>query len=30
MLSGYVKDKIMASSHAAVLMAGQDAEPLAA
>lgn len=30
MLSGYVKDKIMASSHAAVLMAGQSAEPLAA
>ncbi len=30
MLSGYVKDKIMASSHAAVLMAGQTAEPLAA
>jgi flagellar transcriptional activator FlhD len=30
MLSGYVKDRIMASSHAAVLMAGQDAEPLAA
>jgi flagellar transcriptional activator FlhD len=30
MLSGYVKDKIMASSHAAVLMAGQAAEPIAA
>ena len=30
MLSGYVKDKIMASSHAAVLMAGQKAEPIAA
>ena len=30
MLTGYVKDKIMASSHAAVLMAGQAAEPLAA
>ena len=30
MLSGYVKDKIMASSHAAVLMAGQTAEPIAA
>ena len=30
MLSGYVKDKIMASSHAAVLMAGQAAEPVAA
>ena len=30
MLSGYVKDKIMASSHAAVLMAGQNAEPIAA
>jgi len=30
MLSGYVKDKIMASSHAAVLMAGQGAEPIAA
>ena len=30
MLSGYVKDKIMASSHAAVLMAGQKAESIAA
>jgi flagellar transcriptional activator FlhD len=30
MLSGYVKDKIMASSHAALLMAGQKAEPIAA
>ena len=30
MLSGYVKNKIMASSHAAVLMAGQGAEPIAA
>lgn len=30
MLSGYVKDKIMASAHAAVLMAGQGAEPVAA
>lgn len=29
-LSGYVKDKIMASSHAAVLMAGQSAEAIAA
>ena len=30
MLTGYVKNKIMASSHAAVLMAGQAAEPVAA
>lgn len=30
MLSGYVKDKIMTASHAAVLMAGQGAEPIAA
>lgn len=30
MLTGYVKDKIMAASHAAVLMAGESAEPLAA
>jgi flagellar transcriptional activator FlhD len=30
MLTGYVKDKIMTSSHAAVLMAGQKAEPIAA
>ncbi|MCC7081858.1 MAG: flagellar transcriptional regulator FlhD [Burkholderiales bacterium] len=30
MLCGYVKDKIMASSHAAVLMAGEKAEPIAA
>lgn len=30
MLGGYVKDKIMAASHAAVLMAGQTSEPLVA
>jgi len=30
MLTGYVKDKLMASSHAAVLMAGMGAAPLAA